>query len=102
LRDVLQTQYDGTAQRDTDVLQSILDRLAALEAWAVSSGAPSPPDGAQPTQPHLTLDQVRAINEMLQAGRSAEEIMTVMGRPIPSREEIKRRLLDEIAPPATT
>jgi hypothetical protein len=27
--------------------------------------------------------------------------MTVMGRPIPSREEIKQRLLDEIAPPSS-
>jgi|tagenome__1003787_1003787.scaffolds.fasta_scaffold20235686_2 hypothetical protein len=53
-------------------------------------------------QQHLTIEQVRAINEMLQAGRSAEEIMTVMGRPIPSREEIKQRLLDEIAPPSST
>ena len=39
---------------------------------------------------------------MLKAGRSAEEIMTIMGRPIPTMEEIKQRLLDEIAPPATT
>jgi hypothetical protein len=53
-------------------------------------------------QQHLTIDQVRAINEMLQAGRSAEEIMTALGRPIPSREEIKQRLLDEISPPSST
>jgi hypothetical protein len=50
---------------------------------------------------HLTLDQTRRVDEMLQAGKSAEEIMTVMGRPIPSREEIKQRLLDEIAPPSS-
>jgi hypothetical protein len=37
----------------------------------------------------------------LKAGRSAEEIMTVMGRPIPTREEIKQRLLDESAPPSS-
>ena len=36
-------------------------------------------------QPPLTIEQVRAINDMMQAGRSAEEIMTVMDRPIPSR-----------------
>jgi hypothetical protein len=99
LRDVLQTQHDGIAQRDTGVLQSILDRLAALEEWAVSSGAPSPPDKAEPTQPPLTLDQTRQIDAMMKAGRSAEEIMKVTGRPIPTREEIKQRLLDEIAPP---
>jgi len=99
LRDVLQTQRGGIAQRDTDVLQSILDRLAALEEWAVSNGAPSPPDEAQPTQPHLTLDQTRQIDAMMKAGKSAEEIMKVTGRPIPTREEIKQRLLDEIAPP---
>jgi hypothetical protein len=52
--------------------------------------------------PPLTLDQTRQVDEMLQAGRSAEEIMTVMGRPIPSREEIKQRLLDEISPPSST
>jgi hypothetical protein len=51
---------------------------------------------------HLTLDQTRQVDEMLQAGKSAEEIMTVMGRPIPSREEIKQRLLDEISPPSST
>jgi hypothetical protein len=28
-----------------------------------------------------------------EAGRSAEEIMKVTGRPIPTREEIKQRLL---------
>jgi hypothetical protein len=51
--------------------------------------------------PPLTLDRTRQVDEMLQAGKSAEEIMTVMGRPIPSREEIKQRLLDEIAPPSS-
>jgi hypothetical protein len=39
---------------------------------------------------------------MLKAGRSAEEIMTVMGRSIPTMGEIKQRLLDEIAPPSST
>jgi hypothetical protein len=102
LRDVLQTQHDSIAQRDTDVLRSILDRLAALEEWAVSSGAPSPPDKAEPTQPPLTLDQTRQIDAMMKAGRSAEEIMTIMGRPIPTMEEIKQRLLDEISPPPAT
>jgi hypothetical protein len=59
------------------------------------------PAMAEAGQQHLTIEQVRAINEMLQAGKSAEEIMTVMDRPIPSREEIKQRLLDEIAPPSS-
>src|SRR5690349_7172335 len=31
LRSVLQTQHTSIAERDTDVLQSILDRIAALE-----------------------------------------------------------------------
>jgi hypothetical protein len=31
LRDVLHTQHDGVAERDADVLQPVLDRLAALE-----------------------------------------------------------------------
>jgi hypothetical protein len=39
---------------------------------------------------------------MMKAGRSAEEIMTIMGRPIPTMEEIKQRLLDEISPPPAT
>jgi hypothetical protein len=56
------------------------------------------------SQQHLTIEQTRQIDEMLKAGRSAEEIMTIMGRPIPTMEEIKQRLLDEISlpPPATT
>jgi hypothetical protein len=76
-------------------------RMATLEEWAVSSGAPSPPGEAEPTQPHLTLEQTRHIDEMMKAGRSAEEIMKVTGRPIATREEIKQRLLDEIAPPSS-
>ena len=102
LRDVLQTQHDGIAQRDTGVLQSILDRLAALEEWAVSVGAPSPPGEAEPTQPHLTLDQTRQIDAMMKAGKSAEDIMKATGRSIPTRKKIKQRLLDDIAPPDTT
>jgi hypothetical protein len=54
------------------------------------------------SSPPLTLDQTRQVDAMLQAGRSAEEIMKVTGRPIPSREEIKQRLADEIAPPSST
>jgi hypothetical protein len=102
LRGVLQTQHACITERDTDVLQSILDRLAALEEWAVSGGAPSPPDKAEPTQPPLTLDQTRQIDAMMKAGKSAEEIMKATGRPIPTREEIKQRLLAEISPPDTT
>jgi hypothetical protein len=101
LRDVLQEEH-GVAVRDTNVLQSILDRLAALEEWAVSSGAPSPPNKAGPTQPHLTLDQTRQIDAMMKAGRSAEEIMKATDRPIPTREQIKQRLLDGTSPPDTT
>ena len=100
LRDVLQSQY-GIAPRNTDVLQSILDRLAALER-SIAASAPSLPDEAEPTQPHLTIEQTRQINAMMKAGRSAEEIMKVAGRPIPTREEIKQRLLDKIAPPPAT
>jgi hypothetical protein len=37
---------------------------------------------------------------MMKAGKSAEEIMKVTGRPIPTREEIKQRLLDESSPPS--
>jgi hypothetical protein len=98
LRDVLQTQHDI---RDTNVLQSILDRLAALEQ-SIAVSAPSLPDAAEPTQPHLTLEQTRQVTAMMEAERSAEEIMKVTGRPIPTREEIKQRLLDEIAPPDAT
>jgi hypothetical protein len=98
LRDVLQTQRDI---RDTNVLQSILDRLAALEQ-SIAVSAPSLPDEAEPTQPPLTLEQTRQIDAMMEAGRSAEEIMKITGRPIPTREEIKQRLLDEIAPPDAT
>jgi hypothetical protein len=96
LRDVLQTQ-DGIAPRNTDVLQSILDRLAALER-SIAVSAPSLPDKAEPTQPPLTIQQTRQIDEMLKAGKSAEEITKATGRPIPTREEIKQRLLDEISP----
>jgi hypothetical protein len=109
------------ALRDTNVLQSILDRLAALEQ-AIAGSAPSQPpktrsrgrarstkgpvkslkaiagQGTGEGQQHLTLEQTRQIDEMLKAGRSAEEIMKVTGRPIPTREEIKQRLLDEISP----
>jgi hypothetical protein len=98
LRDVLQTQHDI---RDTNVLQSILDRLAALEQ-SIAVSAPSLPDAAEPTQPHLTLEQTRQVTAMMEAERSAEEIMKVTGRPIPTREEIKQRLLDEIAAPDAT
>jgi hypothetical protein len=98
LLDVLQTQHDI---RDTNVLQSILDRLAALEQ-SIAVSAPSLPDAAEPTQPHLTLEQTRQVTAMMEAERSAEEIMKVTGRPIPTREEIKQRLLDEIAPPDAT
>jgi hypothetical protein len=80
-------------------LEDLEARTAALEEWAVSSGAPPLPDKAEPTQPHLTLDQTRQVDAMMKAGRSAEEIMKVTGRPIPTREEIKQRLLDEISPP---
>jgi hypothetical protein len=121
LRDVLQTQ-DGIALRNTDVLQSILDRLAALER-SIAVNAPSQPakarsrgrarDAKGPVkspkaiaeqtagegQALLTIEEARAINEMLEAGKSASEIMTTMGRPIPTREEIKQRLLEEISPP---
>src|SRR3954447_26511695 len=76
LRDVLQTQRGGIAQRDTDVLQSILDRLAALER-SIAASAPSLPDEAEPTQPHLTIEQTRQIDAMMKAGKSAEEIMKV-------------------------
>ena len=100
LRDVLQAEH-GVAVRDTNVLQSILDRLAALER-SIAVSAPSPPDKAEPTQPPLTLEQTRQINAMMKAGRSAEEIMKVTGRPTPTREEIKQRLLDEISPPSAT
>jgi hypothetical protein len=89
LRGVLQAEH-GVAVRDTNVLQSILDRLAALEEWAVSSGAPSPPDKAEQRPPPLTLDQTRQIDAMMKAGRSAEDIMKATGRPIPTREEIKQ------------
>jgi hypothetical protein len=100
LRDVLQAE-DGVAVRDTNVLQSILDRLAALER-AMSVGAPSPPDEAGQEQPPLTIEQARAINEMLNDGQPAAEIMRSMGRSIPTREEIKQRLVDEILPPSST
>jgi hypothetical protein len=50
-------------------------------------------------QPHLTIEQTRQVDAMMKAGKSAEEIMKATGRPIPTREEIKRRLLDEIASP---
>jgi hypothetical protein len=100
LRDVLQAQH-GITPRNTNVLQPILDRLATLEARSMSVGSPSTPDEAEPTQPHLTLDQTRQIDAMMKAGKSAEEIMKVTGRPIPTREEIKQRLLDEISPPRT-
>jgi hypothetical protein len=100
LRDVLQTQ-DGIAPRNTDVLQSILDRLAALER-SIAVSAPSQPDEAGQGQPPLTIEQTRQIDAMIKAGKSAEEIMKVTGRPIPTREEIKQRLLDEIAPPSST
>lgn len=120
LRDVLQTEHGATV-RDTNVLQSILDRLAALER-AIAVGAPSQPAKARSRsrtrgtkgpvkspkaiagqragegRQHLTLEEARTINEMLEAGKSASEIMTTMGRPIPTREEIKQRLLDEISP----
>ena len=101
LRGVLQSQHDCIASRNTDAVQSILDRLAALER-SIAVSAPSLPDEAEPTQPHLTLEQTRQVTAMMEAGRSAEEIMKVTGRPIPTREEIKQRLLDEIAPPDAT
>src|SRR4051812_35826802 len=97
LRDVLQSQH-SSALRDTDVLQSIRDpirdriaaleereprmvrmealeaRIAALENQSMLSGAPSPPDEAEPTQPHLTIEQTRQIDAMMKAGKSASEI----------------------------
>jgi hypothetical protein len=88
-------------QQYPNVLQSILDRLAALEQ-SIAVSAPSLPDAAEPTQPHLTLEQTRQIDAMMKAGKSAEEIMKATGRPIPTREEIKQRLLAEISPPDTT
>src|SRR4051812_38200971 len=94
LRDVLQMQH-GVTERNTDVLQPILDRLAALER-SIAVGAPSQPDKAEPTQPHLTIEQTRQIDAMMKAGKSATEIMTTMGLPLISMEEIKQRLLDEI------
>jgi hypothetical protein len=69
---------------------------------SIAVSAPSLPDAAEPTQPHLTLEQTRQVTAMMEAERSAEEIMKVTGRPIPTREEIKQRLLDEIAPPDAT
>jgi hypothetical protein len=65
--------------------------------WKLAEAKPAMAEAAP-----MPIEQVRAINEMLQAGRSAEEIMTVVGRPIPSREEIKQRLLNEIAPPSSS
>jgi hypothetical protein len=69
--------------------------------WKLAGEKPAKADAGEGQQ-HLTLDQTRQVDEMLKAGRSAEEIMTIMGRPIPSREEIKQRLLEEIAPPSST
>jgi hypothetical protein len=34
LRDVLQTQHDGIAQRDTNVLQAVLERLAIADEFS--------------------------------------------------------------------
>ena len=90
-----------------------MDRGAIRQRCLKLEKSPSPQSVEQSTEaiagqqageglPPLTLDQTRQVDEMLKAGRSAEEIMTVMGRPIPSREEIKQRLLDEIAPPSST
>jgi hypothetical protein len=83
-------------------LEDLEARMVSLEKWAVSSGAPSPPDKAEPPQPPLTLDQTRQIDAMMKAGKSAEDIMKATGRPIPTRKKIKQRLLDDIAPPDTT
>jgi hypothetical protein len=77
-------------------------RIAALEERLISSGAPSLPDGAEPTRPHLTIEQTRQIAALQKAGKSASEIMTIMGLPWVTMEEIKQRLLDEILPPDTT
>src|SRR3954453_22532665 len=66
--------------------------------WKLAEAKPAEAEAGE-GQPPLTLEQIRQIDAMMQAGRSAEEIVTVTGRPIPSREEIKQRLLDENAPP---
>src|SRR5688572_1159824 len=49
-------------------LEDLEARMAAMEEWAVSSGAPSLPDKAEPAQPRLTLEQTRQINAMIKAG----------------------------------
>jgi hypothetical protein len=69
--------------------------------WKLAEAKPAEAEAGE-GQPPLTLEQIRQIDAMMQAGRSAEEIVTVTGRPIPSREEIKQRLLDENAPPPAT
>jgi hypothetical protein len=83
-------------------LHDLEARMAALEERSIPSGAPSRPDAAEPTQPHLTIEQTRQIAALQKAGKSASEIMTIMGLPWVTMEEIKQRLLDEIAPPDTT
>jgi hypothetical protein len=52
--------------------------------------------------PHLTIEQTRQIAALQKAGKSASEIMTIMGLPWVTMEEIKQRLLDEILLPDTT
>jgi hypothetical protein len=87
-----------------------MDRGAIRQRRLKLEKSPSPQSFEQSTetvagqqdgesQQHLTIEQTRQIDEMLKAGRSAEEIMTIMGRPIPTMEEIKQHLLDEISPP---
>jgi hypothetical protein len=44
----------------------------------------------------LPIELVRQIDAMMNAGKSAAEIMETMGLPLISAEEIKQRLLDEI------
>jgi hypothetical protein len=44
----------------------------------------------------LPIELVRQIAAMMDAGKSAAEIMETMGLPLISAEEIKQRLLDEI------
>jgi hypothetical protein len=77
-------------------LHDLEARMTALEKQSMPSGAPSLPDEAEPTQPRLTMEQTHRITAMMKDGKSATEIMTTMGLPLLSMEEIKQRLLNEI------
>jgi DNA-binding NarL/FixJ family response regulator len=76
LRDVLQTQH-GIAPRNTDVLQSILDRLAALEDLTAGM-QPRIQTGSRPGV-RVPADIRRRIPELRDQGMKRDQIARELG-----------------------